>query len=86
MASTHSIARADGKWRGELQTLASDVRCTPAGVGLQRKPACPKDADGDQRGYGAWADIYYTPRPGLQHNLRLDLFDEHLEHQRPRFP
>ena len=81
-ATVHGVdaqySRADGKWRAELQTLASDVRCTPAGVGLQRKPACPKDADGGQRGYGAWADIYYTPRPGLQHNLRLDLFDEHL--------
>ena len=81
-ATVHGVdaqfSQADGKWRAELQTLASDVRCTPAGVGMQRKPACPKDGDGGQRGYGAWADIYYTPRPGLQHNLRLDLFDEHL--------
>ena len=81
-ATVHGVdaqfSQADGKWRAELQTLASDVRCTPAGVGMQRKPACPKDADGGQRGYGAWADIYYTPRAGLQHNLRLDLFDEHL--------
>ena len=81
-ATVHGVdaqfARADGKWRMELQTLASDVRCTPAGADMKRRPACPDDTDGSQRGYGAWADIYYTPRPGLRHSLRVDLFDEHL--------
>ena len=81
-ATVHGVdaqfSQADGKWRAELQTLASDVRCTPAGVGMKRSPACPEDTDGSQRGYGAWGDIYYTPRPGLRHNLRVDLFDEHL--------
>ena len=67
-----------GKWRTELQTLASDVRCTPAGDGMKRRPACPDDVDGSQRGYGVWADIDYTPRPGMRHSLRVDLFDEHL--------
>ena len=69
---------AGGKWRAELQTLASDVRCTPAGVGMKRRPACPDDIDGSQRGYGVWADVDYTPRSGLRHTLRVDLFDEHL--------
>ena len=67
-----------GKWRAELQTLASDVRCTPAGDGMGRRPACPDDVDGSQRGYGVWADVHYTPRPGMQHSVRVDMFDEHL--------
>ena len=67
-----------GKWRAELQTLASDVRCTPAGAGLERTPECPEDIDESQRGYGVWADVDYTPRPGMQHSLRVDMFDEHL--------
>ena len=72
------LSRADGKLQVEIQTLASDVRCTPAGDNMKRRPACPDDADGRQRGYGAWADIDYTPRPGIRHSLRLDMFDEHL--------
>lgn len=72
------FARADGKLQVEIQTLASDVRCTPASENMKRKPACPEDVDGRQRGYGAWADINYTPRPGLRHSLRVDLFDENL--------
>ena len=67
-----------GKWRAELQTLASDVRCTAAGEGMKRSPACPDDVDDNQRGYGVWADVDYTPRPGMQHSVRVDMFDEHL--------
>ena len=72
------LLSAGGKWRAELQTLASDVRCTPAGDGMERRPACPDDVDSSQRGYGVWADVDYTPRPGLRHTLRVDMFDEHL--------
>ena len=70
---------AGGKWRAELQSLASDARCTRAGDNMKRKPACPDDTNGRQRGYGVWADIEYTPRPGMRHSLRVDLFDEHLD-------
>ncbi len=72
------LSRADGKLRMEIQSLASDVRCTPAGDNTKRRPACPDDVDGRQRGYGVWTDIDYTPRPGIRHSLRVDLFDEHL--------
>ena len=72
------FSRADGKWRVEIQTLASDVRCTPAGDDVERSPVCPDDSGDRQRGYGAWADIDFTPRPGMRHSLRIDLFDEHL--------
>ena len=72
------LLSANGKLRTEMQTLASDVRCTPAGDAMVRKPACPDAADGTT-GYGGWADIYYTPRRGMQHALRLDYFDESLD-------
>ena len=81
-ATVHGIdaqfLSAGGRWRAELQSLASDVRCTRAGEGMKRRPACPDDVIGSQRGYGVWADVNYTPRPGLRHTLRVDMFDEHL--------
>ncbi|MDE0452401.1 MAG: DUF5916 domain-containing protein [Gammaproteobacteria bacterium] len=81
-ATVHGIdaqfLSAGGRWRAELQSLASDVRCTPVGEDMKRRPACPDDVNGSQRGYGVWADVDYTPRPGLRHTLRVDMFDEHL--------
>ena len=72
------LLTADGKLRAEFQTLASDVRCTPAATAMTRTPACPEDAADRQQGYGAWADLYFTQRQGLQHVVRLDYFDEAL--------
>ena len=76
----------DGKLRVELQGLASDVRCTPAGDGMSRIHACPDDSGDRLRGYGGWADFYYTQRQGVQHVVRLDYFDDRPQYQRPRLP
>ena len=36
------------------------------------------DAD-DQKGYGFFSDISYTPRTGIQHRLGIDAFDDKLD-------
>ena len=72
-ATVHGVdaqfAGADSKWRMELQTLASDVRCTPAGADMKRRPDCPDDADGNQRGYG----IGVTFKPADRFSIDLDV-------------
>ena len=70
---------SDGKIRAELQTLASTTRCTPSAEGMTRTRGCGDDIGGRTRGYGGWADFYYTQRRGLQHAVRLDFVDENLD-------
>ncbi len=70
---------SDGKIRAELQTLASEIRCTPSPDGMARTRKCDEGMNESQRGYGGWADLYYTQRRGLQHGIRLDFVDENLD-------
>ena len=70
---------SDGKIRAELQTLASELRCTPSADGMERTRKCGEGVGDTQRGYGGWADLYYTQRRGLQHAVRLDFVDANLD-------
>ena len=78
------LARADGKLQVEIQTLASDVRCTPAGDDMKRRPACPDDTEGRQRGYGAWGRHRLHAAAGTASQPARRPVRRASQHQRPR--
>ncbi len=85
-ASVHSIdthhLALSGRLRADVQLLASDVSCDPDALRAGRQWwHCRDNEHGgltSSTGYGGWADIYFTQRQGLMHNLSLDYFDDEL--------
>ena len=78
---THHLALS-GRLRADVQLLASDVNCDPNALRAGRQWWHCRDNDHggltSSTGYGGWADIYFTQRQGLLHNIALDYYDDEL--------
>ena len=78
---THHLAFS-GRLRADVQLLASEVECDPNALRAGRQWWHCRDNDHggvtSSTGYGGWADIYFTQRQGLMHNLALDYYDDGL--------